>query len=236
MSTGAIVILIIAVVVVLGLVGWLVSTMLRRRQLQQRFGPEYDRALADGKDRRAAERDLVERQKRHAKYDITPLSAAAKERYARQWSLIQEEFVDHPARAVTEADRLVTVVMGERGYPTEGYEQQLADLSVKHAATLEHYRAAHEVQTRHADSQVSTEELREAMVHYRSMFEDLLGSDRSTVDNKLNPTMNTNVNTNVDGRSDTRVDRTTDGEIASNTTTTNGNGRVEPVHHGEHRA
>jgi len=187
MSTGAIVVLIVAVVVVLGLVGWLLSTQLRSRQLQRRFGPEYDRALQECQNRRAAERDLAGRQKRHAGYDITSLSSAARERYSRQWSLIQEEFVDHPANAVTEADRLVTVVMSERGYPTEGYEQQLADLSVQHGTTLEHYRTAHDIRTRTDDGQVSTEDLRKAMVHYRSLFDDLLGSGKSGMDSQSEP-------------------------------------------------
>jgi hypothetical protein len=175
MSTGAIIV--VAVIVVLALAAWFGWNQLRRRQLRARFGPEYDRAVADGENRRAAERELAERQKRHEQLDIKPLSSAERDRYAQQWALIQQQFVDHPTAAVAQADRLVTVVMGERGYPTEGYQQQVADLSVRHASALDHYRHAHDVQSRSTGTRVPTEELREAMVHYRSLFEDLLDSD-----------------------------------------------------------
>ena len=177
MSTGAIIAIIVLAVIVLALVAWYLRTQLRRRQLKERFGPEYDRALEDGKDRRAAEQELAEREKRHAQLDIHPLSEPVRQRYAQEWATIQTQFVDHPGEAVAEADRLVTVVMGARGYPTEGYQQQAADLSVRHATTLEHYRTAHDVKGRHDESRASTEELREAMVHYRALFEDLLNSD-----------------------------------------------------------
>ena len=181
MSTSAIVVLIVVIVAVLGVGGWLMWSQLRRRQLRERFGPEYDRTLEDQESRRAAERDLAEREKRHAKLDIKPLSQDERDRFAGQWDLIQQQFVDHPGAAVADADRLVTVVMKERGYPTEDYRQQVADLSVQHASVLEHYRSAHDIRSRSEESQVRTEELREAMVHYRSMFEDLL---ESAVDNR----------------------------------------------------
>lgn len=182
MSTGVIIGVIVAVVVVAALVVWLTLARLRRRQqLRERFGPEYDKAVDDGQNRRSAERELGEREKRHEQFDITPLSPTARDRYAQQWALIQAQFVDRPSVAVAEADRLVMVVMGERGYPTEDYQQQLTDLSVEHASTLEHYRSAHDIKSRHDQSQVSTEELRTAMVHYRSLFEDLLDA---TVDSR----------------------------------------------------
>jgi hypothetical protein len=107
---------------------------------------------------------------------------SARERYTREWAQVQEKFVDHPAAAVAEADHVLVSLMSDRGYPTEGYEQQLADLSVRHAKTLEHYRAAHA--TQHERSGASTEDLRDAMVHYRTVFEDLLtdGSDSDSSD------------------------------------------------------
>lgn len=177
MST-LVVIGVIVVVVVAAVAVWLVVARLRRRQqLRDRFGPEYDKAVDDGENRRAAERELGEREKRHEQFDITPLSPTARDDYARQWAVIQAKFVDHPDIAMAEADRLVVVVMGERGYPTEDYQQQVADLSVEHASTLEHYRSAHDIKSRHDQDQVSTEELRQAMVHYRSLFEDLLDVD-----------------------------------------------------------
>jgi len=184
MSTGATIVIIVVAVVVLALVGWFVRQQMRRRQLRERFGPEYDRALEEGKDRREVESELIEREKRHSQLDIRPLDEASRARHAEAWEKVQADFVDDPGGAVAEADRLVTVVMGERGYPTEGFEQQLSDLSVRHAATLGHYRTAHEVMGRHADNQASTEDLREAMVHYRALFEELLTSEAAESDHR----------------------------------------------------
>lgn len=194
MSTGMIIGVVVAVVIVAAVAVWLVMARLRRRQqLRDRFGPEYDKAVDDGQNRRAAERELGEREKRHEQLDITPLSPAARDGYAKQWALIQAKFVDRPDSAVAEADRLVVVVMGERGYPTEDYQQQVTDLSVQHASTLEHYRSAHDIKTRHDQNQVSTEELRKAMVHYRSLFEDLLDA---TVDSRTGNVDNAGHGTN----------------------------------------
>jgi type II secretory pathway pseudopilin PulG len=174
MSTSGIVVLVLVIVIVLAVGAWLMWTQVRRRQLRERFGTEYDRALTDKESRGSAERELAQREKRHAELDIKPLSSAERDRYAQQWDLIQQQFVDHPGTAVIQADRLVTVVMGERGYPTEDYRQQLSDLSVRHASVLDHYRDAHDIRTRSEETQVPTEELREAMVNYRFLFEDLL--------------------------------------------------------------
>jgi len=177
MSTGATIVIIVVAVVVLALVGWFVWQQVRRRQLRERFGPEYDRALEEGKDRRQVENELIEREKRHSQLEIRPLDEAARARYTEAWEKVQADFVDDPGTAVAEADRLVTVVMAERGYPTDGYEQQLSDLSVQHATTVGHYRTAREAMASHAENQASTEDLREAMVHYRALFDELLGSE-----------------------------------------------------------
>ncbi|WP_328647066.1 hypothetical protein OHS58_03205 [Amycolatopsis sp. NBC_00348] len=179
MPTWLIVVIVVVAVAVLGAVIWLVTQEMQRKRLQQRFGPEYDRTVEEKDSPRAAQRELAERERRHKELDIRPLSASARERYTREWAQAQENFVDHPAAAVAEADRVLVSLMSDRGYPTEGYEQQLADLSVRHAKTLEHYRAAHA--TQHERSGASTEDLRDAMVHYRTVFEDLLtdGSDGS---------------------------------------------------------
>jgi hypothetical protein len=179
MSTAGIIILVVVVVIVVGLVAWLAQTQLRRKRLRERFGPEYERVVEEGDDRRTAERELADREKRHAELDIKPLSDTERKRFSTEWTLIQERFVDSPGNAVAEADRLVMVVMGERGYPTEGYQQQVSDLSVRHATTLDHYRTAHEIKSRNDEDRASTEDLREAMVHYRSLFEDLLGKDHN---------------------------------------------------------
>jgi hypothetical protein len=172
MPTWLIVLIVVVAVAVLGAVIWLVTQEMQRKRLQQRFGPEYDRTVAEKDSPRAAQRELAERERRHKELDIRPLSASARERYAREWAQVQEKFVDQPSAAVTEAQQLLNSLMAERGYPTEGYEQQVADLSVRHAKTLEHYRAAHTTQQKHDGA--STEDLRDAMVRYRTVFEDLL--------------------------------------------------------------
>lgn len=147
----------------------------RRRRLRETFGPEYERTVQESPNRIKAEKELLERQKRHDKLDIQPLSDSARVHYRQQWSLIQERFVDRPGDAIVEADRVLTQLMADRGYPTEGYEQQASDLSVEHARTLEHYRTARETLYGHEKTNADTESLRKAMVHYRTVFDDLLG-------------------------------------------------------------
>jgi hypothetical protein len=173
MSTGTIIGIVIAVVVILVVIAVL-AMMRRRTHLRRQFGPEYERTVREH-PRREAERELAQREKRHSKLDIKELSPTLRDRYSQHWALVQEQFVDRPAASVDEADRLVTALMAERGYPTEDYDQQVADLSVGHAQALGHYREAHDIKERNARTQVSTEELRAAMVHYRALFDDLLG-------------------------------------------------------------
>ncbi|MGW1625632.1 hypothetical protein [Streptomyces sp. NPDC002172] len=174
MSTGMFLTIIIAIVVVLALAAVAVALMARRRHLRDRFGPEYERTVEESDGRRAAERELREREKRHDALDIKPLPPVSRDRYTREWSSVQEEFVDRPQDAVHDADQLVTSLMHDRGYPTEGFDQQMKDLSVEHGRTLEHYRAAHEVESLSTHSQATTEQLRGAMVHYRALFDELL--------------------------------------------------------------
>ncbi|MBF6470032.1 hypothetical protein IU427_33500 [Nocardia beijingensis] len=176
MSTGAwVIIVVIAIVVLAAIVALLVVPTLRRQRLRRRFGPEYDRTVQELDDRKTAERELAERERRHAQLRLRELSEDEKRVYSTRWVEVQERFIDDPAGALTEADRLVTTIMAERGYPTENYEQQLADLSVEHAEPLGHYRAAHDIATRPAGSAVSTEDRRSAIVHYRELFQDLVG-------------------------------------------------------------
>src|SRR3954452_12372832 len=158
MSTVAVVVIVIVVLVVLGVVGYLVRGQARRRGLRQRFGPEYDRAVKDHDSTREAEQELLARQKRHDELEIHALAPEARERYVTEWRPVQERFVDAPETAVTDADRLLVQVMGERGYPTEGYEQQVSYLSVEHAATIDRYRTAHDISGRAATKQASTED------------------------------------------------------------------------------
>ncbi|MFG2526583.1 hypothetical protein [Streptomyces sp. NPDC048516] len=177
MSPGTLIAIIVAVVVVILVCALVAGMIMRRRRLQKRFGPEYERAVETKGSRRAAERDLREREERHDALHIKQLPASSRDRYAHEWDRVQERFVDQPDDAVHEADRLVTSLMSERGYPTEGLEQQLSDLSVEHGRTLEHYRAAHEVNGRSTRHEATTEELRGAMVHYRALFTELLHND-----------------------------------------------------------
>ncbi|MGW1893455.1 hypothetical protein ACWCP6_24880 [Streptomyces sp. NPDC002004] len=174
MSTGTILAIVIAVVVVLAAIAVVTALVVRRRRLRERFGPEYEHAVENADSRSAGERELKAREKRHESLDIKPLDTGVRDRYSRDWSSVQSEFVDHPEDAVHDADRLVTSLMQERGYPTENFEQRLKDLSVEHGRTLEHYRDAHEVEALSTRHQASTEDLRGAMVHYRALFDELL--------------------------------------------------------------
>ncbi|MFI2200403.1 hypothetical protein ACH47Z_06380 [Streptomyces sp. NPDC020192] len=168
----------IVVIVALGAVG--LAMLVRRRRLRERFGPEYDRTVSSEDGRLSGERELRSREKRHAELDLRELPPDARVRYAEQWRSLEQSFVDEPDESVDGADRLVTRVMADRGYPVEGYEQRLKDLSVEHSSTLDQYRAAHEValRTRHGDA--TTEELRGAMVRYRALFRDLLSKSEGT--------------------------------------------------------
>ncbi|MDI6101958.1 hypothetical protein QLQ12_25395 [Actinoplanes sp. NEAU-A12] len=170
---------IVLIVVVLLLVAAVVFGVqaARRRRLRQTFGPEYDRVVADTGSRAEAEKELHERTKRHSQLELKPLSAESRARYSAAWEEVQIRFVDNPGEAVSTADELVTRLIAERGYPTGGYDEQLADLSVEHAATLEHYRSAHDISRRSREGQAETEDLRQALVHYRALFADLLGEN-----------------------------------------------------------
>ncbi|WP_410876035.1 hypothetical protein [Nocardia sp. A7] len=174
--TSVILVVVIAIVVVLAGAALLAQPYLRRKRLRHRFGSEYDHALEHTEDRHAAERELVERERRHDSLELRALTSERKHEFTEAWTSVQERFVDEPADAVREADQLITTVMAERGYPTEGFDQQVADLSVEHAATLGHYRDAHLIATKHAQGQASTEDLRTAIVHYRALFLDLTDS------------------------------------------------------------
>jgi hypothetical protein len=176
MSTGIIAGIVVTVVVV-GVVVLGVMAVLRRRRLRQRFGPEYDRLVRERDSRREAEAELTGRERRVQGLDIRPLTEVARASYAGRWTSIQEQFVDAPADAVSGGQFLVADVMTERGYPAGQHDQGqvLADLSVGHSGTLGRYRAAEEISEKAAAGTASTEDLRQAMVHYHAMFADLLG-------------------------------------------------------------
>ncbi len=177
MDTWVWLLIVIAAVVIVALATGLVTSRRRTERLQGRFGPEYDRTVDDADGRRAAERELTEREKRRAELDIRPLAPGARDRYAEEWRVVQQHFVDDPNGAIREADGLVTRVMHDRGYPTDDFEQRAADVSVDHPDVVGHYREAHDISLRNDRGDVSTEHLRQAMVHYRALFEDLLESD-----------------------------------------------------------
>jgi hypothetical protein len=176
MNATLVIILVLAVIVVVALVAVAVVGS-RRRALRQRFGPEYDLVVAEQDGRSAGERELRERERRHAELDLRPLSPDSRTTYAEQWGRVQTRFVDSPEEAVREGDELVTKLIGEIGYPTEDYESQIATLSVEHATTLGHYRDAHAIFLRAEGGDASTEQLRQALVHYRVLFAELLGDD-----------------------------------------------------------
>ena len=169
------VVIAIAAVIVVALI---VATRERRRRseaLQERFGPEYDRTVDEAGGRRDAERELREREERREELDVQPLSAAARERYTTEWQGVQARFVDDPQGAVRSADRLVQQAMGERGYHVdEDFDQRAADLSVDHPAVVQSFREGHGLWLRYDRGEGSTEELRRAMMHYRSVFDELL--------------------------------------------------------------
>lgn len=177
MSTVAVVVIVILAILIIGFAGFYAWRRQQRRRLRERFGPEYDRAVERHRSTREAEQELRAREQRHHELPIRPLSAEVRDRYRAEWQRVQERFVDAPEAAVAEADTLLTRVMTERGYPTDDFEQQAADLSVEHAATVGRYRAAHDIRGRADAGSASTEDLRQAMVHYRALVAELLGGD-----------------------------------------------------------
>jgi hypothetical protein len=178
-NTGLLIAIIVIVVVVLAL-AWLLARRARTQRLRKQFGPEYDRAVTDAGSRQAAEHELEDRRTRRQKLEIVPLEVAARDRYLEEWRLVQARFVDSPSEATRSADRLINEVMRERGYPVEDFEQRAADISVDHPQVVDDYRAAHAVAEANERSEASTEDLRQALVHYRSLFEDLLEVDERT--------------------------------------------------------
>ena len=171
----------IAVIVVVALVvvavGWMVVQRQRTQRLSEKFGPEYQRTVEASGDQRAAERELQARTERVKSFEIRALSTEQRDRYLASWKESQAHFVDDPPGAISQADVLVQHVMLARGYPMADFEQRAADISVDHPHVVDEYRAAHNIAERHATSGVETEDLRQAMVHYRGLFDDLLQTD-----------------------------------------------------------
>jgi hypothetical protein len=169
-ALGAVAILIIA------LLGWL---YLRKRRsttagLRKKFGSEYERAVLVHGSERKAEARLTDREKRVDSLNLRDLGPAEQERFSKRWESVQTRFIDSPKGAVTEADDLVSSLMKTRGYPISDFDQRAADISVDHPRVVENYRSAHEIALRVGKDEATTEELRTAMIHYRSLFEELV--------------------------------------------------------------
>ena len=175
MSIGIIIAIVVAVIAV-AVALWALLETQRTKRLRSKFGPEYDHTIEREGDRRRAEAELAHREARVKKLHIRDLTTQERERYADAWRRQQAMFVDDPRRAVLDADTLVTDVMTSRGYPTGDFNTQVADVSVEHARVVDNYREAHGIADRSRRNQASTEDLRRAMVCYRTLFEDLLGA------------------------------------------------------------
>jgi FtsZ-interacting cell division protein ZipA len=183
METWQWVVIVIAVVALVALAVAALAARRRSDRLRDQFGSEYDRTVQRSDSKKDAELDLRERTQQREQLDVRPLSRAACERYAHEWELTQQRFVDHPAQAVAEADSLLTLVMRERGYPVdEDFDARADVISVDHPAVVEDYRHARAMRDRSADGAATTEDLREALVRYRSLFDELLVDDDGQVE------------------------------------------------------
>jgi hypothetical protein len=167
----------IVITLLVAAAAWFVYRNNQSHRLEHRFGPEYRRAVEDLGSRTKAESELREREKRVRRFDIVPLSRPDAERFAADWNALQARFVDDPKAAVADADTLVCELMRKRGYPMSDFDRLAADLSVDHPVVVEHYRAAHSIVLRDQRGEADTEALREAVVHYRTLFDDLLEAD-----------------------------------------------------------
>lgn len=169
-----ILIVVAVALVLLAVIASIVTRNRRRAQLREQFGPEYDRTVDRAGGRGSAEAELQERARQRERLDIIPLEPEAQRRYSESWREVQTRFVDDPGGAVNEADRLVTDVMRDRGYPIEDFDRRAADISVDHPGVTENYRAAHDIYLKNDRGDAGTEDLRQAFVHYRALFEELL--------------------------------------------------------------
>jgi hypothetical protein len=168
--------LFIALILILAVVAWLYrrNRLYATADMRKKFGPEYERAVLTHGSERKAEAKLSDREKRVEKLNIRDLDPTEHERFSKQWQAVQSRFVDSPKGAVAEADDLVSLVMKARGYPVADFDQRAADISVDHPRVVENYRSAHEIALRVGKDAATTEDLRTAMIHYRSLFDELV--------------------------------------------------------------
>jgi hypothetical protein len=177
MDNPVIIVLVIALIAAIGAAVWLYMRSRQTAALQNRFGSEYDRALETHHDQGKAERELRQREERIEHLNIRRLDPDERDQFADRWKRVQGRFVDDPTGATDEADELVGEVMAARGYPVGDFEQRAADVSVNHPRVVEHYRAAHAIALQNERGDADTEDLRQALVHFRALFEDLLEVD-----------------------------------------------------------
>jgi len=183
MPTWAWALIAVALVAVIALVAWQVSARNRTKRLRQQFGSEYDHTLDTVESKRDAETELEAREARRQQLQIRPLPQAARDRYVANWETVQAQFVDDPRSAVGSADSLIQSVMSGRGYPVDDFDQRAADISVDHPDVVWHYREGHRLASATAggaaagEDAVATEGLRQAMQHYRALFDELVEPD-----------------------------------------------------------
>lgn len=179
MEVAIAVLVAIVVVAIILAIAWVWMRQRRTHDLQERFGPEYDETVGRSGNRRAAESELEARRKRVADLNIVDVPPEEADEYATEWERVQSRFVDYPSEAVAEADALVSRVMGRRGYPVADFEQRAADISVDHPQVVSEYREARSIAVANSNGDANTEDLREAMLHYRALFAELLGKQRA---------------------------------------------------------
>jgi hypothetical protein len=179
MDTTILIIVALAVLVVV-LAAILFMQRRKSEHLKSHFGPEYERELQETGDKRKAEAKLQEREKRVEKLSIRPLTPAHRQQFTKEWQRVQAEFVDDPESSISRADTLLQEVMAERGYPVESFDQVAADVSVDHPTVVQHYRAGHDIAVRHRRGEASTEDLRQAMIHYRELFDELVTDEEAS--------------------------------------------------------
>ena len=172
------IVVVVIAFLVIAITAYLAMRRRRSLMLRERFGPEYDRVVRREGDVRKGEGVLEFRQKRRERFELRTLSPVDRSSFEQRWNEVQARFVDDPKGAVTVADSLVMEVMQARGYPVGDFEQRAADISVDHPVVVENYRSAHDIALRHNRGQASTEDLRKAMVHYRTLFQELLETNR----------------------------------------------------------
>ena len=187
MNTTTLIAVVAVAVILIAVVGWLVYSSNQSKRLKQRFGPEYDAVLKRHGSKAKAEAELRRRQKRVERFEIVPLPPAEVTRFSQAWARLQGSFVDDPKGVLIEADRLVRDLLAKRGYPVADFELRAADISVDHPVVVNNYRAAQRIVSLDQRGDASTEDLRKAVVHFRALFDELLGTTK-TQDQSAPPT------------------------------------------------